>query len=443
LGLPLSDSGFLYDPLSSWGGPPAYPVGFPLMLAPVYRFFGLSFRHFHYLISLFAAAFSLLTFAYLRGKTGSLSGAYALAVSLAFNPWLIEFKNGVLSDLPFAALTLLAVMAAERRKPYWAGLALGYTLILRTAAVALVGGIVVDAAYRCIRPSAEESRKGVLAQTAITLLVALTVRVLITSIFVAPAGSDAGYLNLFAAVGSLLELLRTNLTYYIGISRSFIPGSQSALISRIVWVLLAGGIISGFIRKMKMGPQLSEFFVLADLGMILVYPSWQGFRFLLPLVPLMLCYFYFGISQLGSVLFGKMARYVPVLAVVLIWLAFYPFLMGLQRSHRQVQEGPMTPAAQEAYGEIRRSTPPDSVFFAEKPRALALFTNRKAAFEVLALPPEGFRDFVKRKNIHYELIDLAGGPPGIADHKKQIPSDISVTDFWSNSRYLILKLDWN
>src|SRR4030095_8281697 len=60
LGIPLSNLEFVYDPVTSWGGPPAYPVGFPLMLAPIYYFFGLSFRHFHYLTSAFAAAFSLL-----------------------------------------------------------------------------------------------------------------------------------------------------------------------------------------------------------------------------------------------------------------------------------------------------------------------------------------------------------------------------------------------
>ena len=38
-GQSLSDLGYLYDRLNAGGGPPAYPVGFPLMLAPVYRFF--------------------------------------------------------------------------------------------------------------------------------------------------------------------------------------------------------------------------------------------------------------------------------------------------------------------------------------------------------------------------------------------------------------------
>src|SRR6185295_17632430 len=85
-GQSLLDLGYLYDRVNAGGGPPAYPVGFPLMLAPVYRFFGISFRHFHYLMSALAAAFSILTFLYIRKKTGVVAGAFALALVLAFNP---------------------------------------------------------------------------------------------------------------------------------------------------------------------------------------------------------------------------------------------------------------------------------------------------------------------------------------------------------------------
>ena len=442
LGLPLSDLGFVYDPVSSWGGPPAYPVGFPLMLAPVYYFFGLSFRHFHYLTSAFAAAFSMLTFLYLRGKTESLSGAYALAAMLAFNPLLIDFKNTVLSDLLFAVLVLLVVLAAERRRPYLAGLALGYAFLTRTAAVALAAGIIADVLYRCIRkPRLEESTKSVLTHASITAIVAVVFYLSIGAFYRTPAGSDSGYLNLFQQVTSVRELVHINFNHYLAASRFFIPGVQSAFSSRAIWVLLVGCAVTGYLSKLRMGPHLPEFFVLTYLGMVLLYPSWQGFRFLLPIIPMMLCYVYFGISKV-AVLFGRKVRYVPILAVLLIGWLFYPFLMELQRNHRQPIEGPMLPEAQEVYREIQRSTPSDAVFFAEKPRALVLFTGRKAAFEVLSLPPEAFRDFVKQKNIHYELVDLASGPAGVAEHKKQIPPDIKSTDWWSNARFLILKLDW-
>src|SRR4030095_10168865 len=91
-GQSLSDLGYVYDRLNAGGGPPAYPVGFPLLLAPVYYLFGISFRHFHYLMSALSAAFALLTFLYLRKRIGVVAGAYALAFFLAFNPWLIDFK---------------------------------------------------------------------------------------------------------------------------------------------------------------------------------------------------------------------------------------------------------------------------------------------------------------------------------------------------------------
>ena len=103
----------------------------------------------------------------------------------------------------------------------------------------------------------------------------------------------------------------------------------------------------------------------------------------------------------------------------------------------------MSPEAQEAYREIQRSTPSDAAFIAEKPRALALFTGRKAAFDVPSLPPDAFGTFVKQKNIHYLLLDLASESVRNGEYKKQIPSEIIPTNVWASARYAIVKLDWN
>lgn len=444
LGSSLTNLEFLYDPIRGGSGPPAYPIGFPLMLAPVYYVFGLSFRHFFYLISAFAASFSVLTFFYLRDKTHSSSSAYALAVSLAFNPWLIDFKNAVLSDLPFAVLTLLAVIAVERRRPLWAGVAMGFTLTVRPAAVALLVGLGADAVYRWLRqPSPEESRKTVLAQVGMTFLVALAIRISLTALFRTPSGSDAGYLSVIVPMAALKELVPNNFNYYLDVSKDFIPAFQWAFLSKFLWMSMVWCSVAGLLRKLRSGPQFSEFFLMAYLAMILAWPSWQGFRFLLPVVPMFLYYTFLELSQLGKSLLGTKTRYVPVTAALLMLAAFAPFLIQLQRSHRQAKEGPMSPEAQEAYREIQRGTPSDAAFITEKPRALALFTGRKAAFDVPGLPPDSFGIFVKQKNIHYLLLDLASEAVRNGEYKKQVPSDIIPANVWSNGRYLIVKLDWN
>lgn len=442
-GQSLLDLGYLYDRVNAGGGPPAYPVGFPLMLAPVYRFFGISFRHFHYLMSALAAAFSLLTFLYIRRKTGVVAGAFALALVLAFNPWLIDFKNAVLSDLPFSVFVLLAVIAVERRSPYWAGLAMGFALTIRSAGVAMFAGLLMDVAYRYVfQPDAKESRRTLLAQAAITLLIATGLRFLISAIYRTP-GSESGYLDQIPPRALIWEVVRNNVNYYIDTARDFIPSFQAVFLSKLLWISLVWCSLAGFLKKVKKGPEFSEFFVFAYLVMILMWTSWQGFRFLLPVVPMMLYYTGLQISELGIALFGTRARYAPWLAVFALFFAVVPSLRALQRNHRNPMEGPMSPDAQEAYREIQLRTPPDAKFLADKPRALALFTDRSAAFDVPGLPPEAFRDFVKSKNIRYKLIDLAGRSVGDAVFRKQFPADIVPTDVWSSPRYLILRMDWN
>jgi hypothetical protein len=442
-GQSLSDLGYIYDRVNAGGGPPAYPVGFPLMLAPVYRFFGISFRHFHYLMSVLAATFSLLTFLYLKRKTGVVAGAFALAMVLAFNPWLIDFKNAVLSDLPFSVFVLLAVIAVERRSPYWAGLAMGFALSIRSAGVALFAGLLMDVAYRWVfQPNAKESRRKTVVQAASTLLIAAGFRFLISAIFRTP-GSESGYLDQIPPPALLGEVVRNNVNYYIDTVRDFIPSFQAVFLSKILWISLVSCSLAGFLKKVKKGPDFSEFFVFAYLVMILMWTSWQGFRFLLPVVPMMLYYAGLQISELGIALFGTRARYAPWVAVFALFFAVAPSLRALQRNHRNPMEGPMSPDAQEAYREIQRRTPRDAKFLADKPRALALFTDRSAAFDVPDLPPDAFRNFVKSKNIRYKLIDLAGRSAGDAGLRKQIPPDIVPTDVWSSPRYLILRMDWN
>jgi len=139
--------------------------------------------------------------------------------------------------------------------------------------VALLVGLGANTVYRWVRqPSPEESRKTLLQQTAITLLVAIAVRVLLGAIFRTPSGSDTGYLNVIAPIAVLKELVPGNLNYYIDISKDFIPGFQWVFLSKLFWMSLVWCSLAGFLRKVRSGPQFSEFFVLPYLAMISAWP---------------------------------------------------------------------------------------------------------------------------------------------------------------------------
>ena len=65
-GIPQQQTGYIYNPEFHHLGPPAYPVGFPLLLAPVYAIFGNSIKHFDIYISFFLLGFALLMFYFLH-----------------------------------------------------------------------------------------------------------------------------------------------------------------------------------------------------------------------------------------------------------------------------------------------------------------------------------------------------------------------------------------
>ena len=112
-GIPQSETGYIFNPENKDIGPKAYPVGFPLMLAPVYAFFGLNIKAYTLFITLVYFLLGLLLVMFFR-RYFSFITSVALALLFLCNPQMLIFKQEVMSDLPF---TLLLVTALLLYKP--------------------------------------------------------------------------------------------------------------------------------------------------------------------------------------------------------------------------------------------------------------------------------------------------------------------------------------
>src|SRR5438552_8617447 len=104
-----TDTGFIYNPARPTYAPRAYPPGYPLVLAPVYRMFGLSFTPMKVeIILMFVGALFLLGLLVLDELP--LPYVALLLALIGFAPKFTQFKNNVLSDIPgmfFVVLVLL------------------------------------------------------------------------------------------------------------------------------------------------------------------------------------------------------------------------------------------------------------------------------------------------------------------------------------------------
>src|SRR5262249_7287802 len=99
-------------------GPYLYPNGFPLLLAPVYRLFGLNFIALKVWCALFFLG-SLVLLPLVFGKRVQ-KGAHLVAVValIGLSPNFLRFSDQVLSDFPFLFFNVLSVELIEKDESY-------------------------------------------------------------------------------------------------------------------------------------------------------------------------------------------------------------------------------------------------------------------------------------------------------------------------------------
>ncbi len=112
-GAPYAATGYLYNPHNPAIGPRTYPPGFPLLLAPVVMVFGLDLQPMKVVIVLcFVGTLLMLPYVFQRDLPPRFTAALVLVMGL--NPYFWDFKDEVLSDIPFLFFTLLSLYAFQR-----------------------------------------------------------------------------------------------------------------------------------------------------------------------------------------------------------------------------------------------------------------------------------------------------------------------------------------
>ncbi len=138
--------GFILNPYLPWV-PVAYPPFYPLCIAGVLALLGLNFIALKIQI---VAFFSVALYAYWRLLRSSMPVKVALAALafLAFSPYHLKYSNKLLSEIPYLAVSLFAILAAERffRPKSSFRDAAGFTLLLVLACCARSAGLALIAA---------------------------------------------------------------------------------------------------------------------------------------------------------------------------------------------------------------------------------------------------------------------------------------------------------
>lgn len=113
-GQAYADTGYIFNPDN-----PIAPRSYPLLLAPIYRLFGLNLEAMKVEIVLFFIAWLYIIFRVLE-KELLFRERLALITLLGLNPYLWSFKDNILSEIPFVFFLYLALLLdalIEKHKP--------------------------------------------------------------------------------------------------------------------------------------------------------------------------------------------------------------------------------------------------------------------------------------------------------------------------------------
>lgn len=439
-GIPYAETGYLYNPDYPQIGPPTYPPGVAVVLAPVYWAAGLDLEAMKWVMIPCFLLFLLAVYLCFRDEL-PLWGSAALVAVLGLNHFFLEDTSVINSDMPFLALLYLAILLvrrgetttddARRRMVYY--LAAGLTAYLAYGTRSL-GALLMPAV---LLADLVRHRK-------ITLPVILACA-LFGCLLLVQTGffhSDASYLDQFDAPVSVLAANAFSYAKQLATfwHNGYVKPISVVLFAAVSWLAVLG--YSASLRRIG----TCEIFVVVYLVVILLWPSYQGIRYLYPILPLYLFYALKGLERPWIVGRPALRRAAPVCLGVAIGLSYATMLTALERG--PYREGVAKPESVALFDYIRRNTAPDAVVIFIKPRVMSLLGERASSVYHRPEPKAEFWDYLDRIGADYVVVvendkalaGLVDGPdvlPWLRDFVAENPSRLKRV--WSNADFTVYR----
>jgi len=380
------DIGVIQNTLN-YVAPRIYPPVTSLALAPVYYFFGLDLTAMK-LEQLAVFCMSLLVMGRLFSRNLSSIGVVVVITLFALNPHIWAQKDTIHSEYLFLLFSFLSLWlmdlhyskAGERIQPGF-GLLLGLVMYLAYACREI--GVVLPLTLVCYELVALRRLTGA---ALISVTVFLSLALLQKSILVPQsmypvveaklssmaAGVDMGE---FTHAGIFKfdpgHIARQVLRYGESLKEFWSVSYKPGLVAAVIFTLLA---LTGYVRRLGLRISVPEIYTAGYIAVILLFPGFQGMRYLLPVIPLYLYYAVIGIQFVGVFIERR------VLIVLLLIVAGGVGSIYLHDYREQnfvvIEDGISSPDAVAMFDYIRNSTQPGDLIIFRKPRVMALFTNR-------------------------------------------------------------------
>lgn len=417
--------------ISDPASPPAtqFPPAHSLFLVPVLLLFPdppESTIPLQMVSALFALAFVTVSWFWLRRHVPP-NAALLMTALVAFNPETLRFAGTVMAEMGYAAASLATLLffeqSTEEEEPNE-----NYRLLLLAA-------VMMTLAY-------------LFRSVGVGLLLALPGLLILKRRFGAAAVLIAGFLILAspwlfksAFIGTpeyrtqfwLLDLenptrgvigitglldrawinainyttitLPNHLLTFLGSQRLIQFGSQSGL----SFLLLAGQlavttlVIIGFIKRLRDGLRGVDLYMLAYGGMLLIWHTRIQWKYMAPITPIVLLYFYTGVRYIAERATDRRTTQRIVYAFLCLMLVGVGFRTVDAVQKGWIVQGKTDPYA-DAYGWLKRETAEDSLLMGFDHLGLYFYTGRKALAPAMTRDPKAALVYIEETGADYFIV---------------------------------------
>ena len=372
-GIPYADTGYMYNPNFPGLGPKAYPPVLPWMLVPIVKGFGLNLKPMKILLLVFYVL-SLTLFYFLIRRHLPLPEVLIALGTVGLNPFFWNFKDDVVSDIPFLCFVFMVFRLADlapqpdtrgdKRRTIGFALAGGVACYLaygtRTIGIALPAALV-------LRDWVRARRIGLFTAVSCALFAILAV----VQHLLLPGGNS--YFDQFRSL-TLHGVARNVMLYADSMIKFWDNGLAGFAAFRYgLFLGLAGLAAVGFLRRLQK-PGVEELFSAPYLPIVLLWPTPQGARFMIPILFLFVFWAFLGLNRIRHTVMRRAVRMALIFAIGFTYAGKYRTL-----DFGPIPTGIGDPGQAACFRYIRSQTPKNAVFICYEPRILALVAERKAS----------------------------------------------------------------
>jgi len=370
-GIDYKATGYIYNPFYPSFGPRVYPPVFPLLLAPLYKYYGLNLTPMKIENVLIFLLFLLLLYLIFK-KELSFTHLAVMLVIIGFNPFFWDFKDNIVSDIPFLFFLYLSLLVISKAHgtngpkrfnliyPVLAGFFIYISYGTRNVGFFLLPCLFI---YDIIK------FKKISVFSIISALTFLIFFIL-QSVFLY---ADTSYSDQFSVKS---QVILNNLYAYSCALSDIWANGYNKMFKYLLFAVFSIFSFIGYAARIKRGITVFEIFSVLYLTLVIIWPAHQGARFLIPVIPLYIFYVFIGIenffiNQKGA---QKLIFAITAAAIFVSYIGKYTTL-----DYGYIREGIGKKETKELFDYIRNNTQKNDIFIFQKPRALALYTGRNAS----------------------------------------------------------------